>query len=321
MKTKFTELTGVKYPIMSGGMMWVSTKELVSAVANAGGFGVMTGLSFGTPELMVEEIRKLKDLTDKPFGINITFLPTLKPVPYADFVDAALAEGITIFETAGRSPEDVMPALKKAGAKVIHKCTSLKHALKAQKLGVDMISVDGFECAGHPGEDDVTSLVLLPIVAAALDIPVIASGGFGDGRGLVAAMALGAEGINMGTRFLATKEAPVHEKIKNNLVNSSEKDTKLILRTLKNTARVLSNKTSSLVVDMEAEGKGIMELAPHLSGLKGKEALETGDLENAILTAGQVTGLINDIPSVADLLETIVADAKRIINNRLPSMV
>ncbi len=321
MKTKFTELTGVKYPIMSGGMMWVSTKELVSAVANAGGFGVMTGLSFGTPELMVEEIRKLKDLTDKPFGINITFLPTLKPVPYADFVDAALAEGITIFETAGRSPEDVMPALKKAGAKVIHKCTSLKHALKAQKLGVDMISVDGFECAGHPGEDDVTSLVLLPIVAAALDIPVIASGGFGDGRGLVAAMALGAEGINMGTRFLATKEAPVHENIKNNLVNSSEKDTKLILRTLKNTARVLSNKTSSLVVDMEAEGKGIMELAPHLSGLKGKEALETGDLENAILTAGQVTGLINDIPSVADLLETIVADAKRIINNRLPSMV
>ena len=321
MKTKFTELTGVKYPIMSGGMMWVSTKELVSAVANAGGFGVMTGLSFGTPELMVEEIRKLKDLTDKPFGINITFLPTLKPVPYADFVDAALAEGITIFETAGRSPEDVMPALKKAGAKVIHKCTSLKHALKAQKLGVDMISVDGFECAGHPGEDDVTSLVLLPIVAAALDIPVIASGGFGDGRGLVAAMALGAEGINMGTRFLATKEAPVHEKIKNNLVNSSEKDTKLILRTLKNTARVLNNKTSSLVVDMEAEGKGIMELAPHLSGLKGKEALETGDLENAILTAGQVTGLINDIPSVADLLETIVADAKRIINNRLPSMV
>ena len=321
MKTKFTELTGVKYPIMSGGMMWVSTKELVSAVANAGGFGVMTGLSFGTPELMVEEIRKLKDLTDKPFGINITFLPTLKPVPYADFVDAALAEGITIFETAGRSPEDVMPALKKAGAKVIHKCTSLKHALKAQKLGVDMISVDGFECAGHPGEDDVTSLVLLPIVAAALDIPVIASGGFGDGRGLVAAMALGAEGINMGTRFLATKEAPVHENIKNNLVNSSEKDTKLILRTLKNTARVLNNKTSSLVVDMEAEGKGIMELAPHLSGLKGKEALETGDLENAILTAGQVTGLIHDIPSVADLLETIVADAKRIINNRLPSMV
>ena len=321
MKTKFTELTGVKYPIMSGGMMWVSTKELVSAVANAGGFGVMTGLSFGTPELMAEEIRKLKDLTDKPFGINITFLPTLKPVPYSDFVDAALAEGITIFETAGRSPEDVMPALKAANAKVIHKCTSLKHALKAQKLGVDMVSVDGFECAGHPGEDDVTSLVLLPIVAAALDIPVIASGGFGDGRGLVAAMALGAEGINMGTRFLATKEAPVHENIKNNLVNSSEKDTKLILRTLKNTARVLNNKTSSLVVDMEAEGKGIMELAPHLSGLKGKEALETGDLENAILTAGQVTGLIHDIPSVADLLETIVADAKRIINNRLPSMV
>ncbi|MDX2469464.1 MAG: nitronate monooxygenase [SAR324 cluster bacterium] len=321
MKTKFTELTGVKYPVMSGGMMWVSTKELVSAVANAGGFGVMTGLSFGTPDLMVDEIRKLRKMTDNPFGINITFLPTLKPVPYGDFVDAALAEGIRIFETAGRSPEDVMPALKAANAKVIHKCTSLKHALKAQALGVDMVSVDGFECAGHPGEDDVTSLVLLPIVAEALDIPVIASGGFGDGRGLVAAMALGAEGINMGTRFLATKEAPVHENIKNNLVNTSEKDTKLILRTLKNTARVLSNKTSNLVVSMEAEGKGIMDLAPHLSGLKGKVALETGDLENAILTAGQVAGLIHDIPSVQELIETIVADAKRIINNRLPSMV
>ena len=212
MENRFTELTGVKYPIMSGGMMWVSTKELVAPVANAGAFGVMTGLSFGTPEGLRTEIKALRELTDQPFGINLTFLPTLKPVPYGEFAEAALGEGVTIFETAGRSPEAVMPLFKKAGAKVIHKCTSLKHALKAQELGVDMISVDGFECAGHPGEDDITSLVLLPIVASALDIPVIASGGFGDGRGLVAALALGAEGINMGTRFLATVEAPVHQK-------------------------------------------------------------------------------------------------------------
>ena len=316
LKTRVTELLGIEYPIIQGGMQWVATAELASAVSNAGGLGIISALSFD-PEGLRQEILKARELTDKPFGVNLTFLPTLKPINYEDYIKVIIEEQVKIVETAGRNPEPYMKYFKDNGIKVIHKCTAVRFAKKAQEIGCDIVSIDGFECAGHPGEEDVTSLVLVPATVDAVDIPVIASGGFGDGRGLVAALALGAEGINMGTRFLATKEAPVHENIKRWLIEATERDTVLILRSLRNTARVLRNSVAEKVLQLEAEGAGIEKIGPLVSGLKGKEMLVTGDREKGILACGQVVGLIKDIPSVKELIERVVNEAKEIVEGRL----
>ena len=313
-KTKVTEMLNIEYPIIQGGMMWVSRAELASAVSNAGGLGIITALTFPSPEELGAEIRKTKDLTDKPFGVNLTFLPTLRPVNYDDYIDAILQEGVKVVETAGRSPESYMERLKTGGVRVIHKCTAVRFARTAQRIGCDLISIDGCECAGHPGEEDVTSLILIPRTVDSVDIPVIASGGFGDGRGLVAALALGASGVNMGTRFVATQEATVHPQIKEWLVRSSERDTMLILRSLRNTERVLRNAVSEKVFEMEKQGATLEELAPLISGQQGLEVLKTGELDQGIVSAGQVVGLIQNIPTVKQLIEDIVQEAEEIMS-------
>ena len=321
LKTRITEFFGIDYPIVQGGLMWIAKAELVSAVGNAGGIGFLTALTHETPEGLQNEIRKTRDMTDKPFGVNITFLPTLKPVDYGQYIDVCIAEGITFIETAGRNPEPYMEQMKAAGIKVTHKCTSVRHALKAERIGCDVVSIDGFECAGHPGEDDVTSLILIPITVDALNIPIIASGGFGDGRGLVAALALGADAMNMGTRFVATQEAPVHDGVKQALVNATERDTSLVMRTLRNTERVLTNSVSKKVLEIEATGTaGIMDIAPYVAGKQGLEMLKTGDTELGVLSAGQITGLIHDIPTVKELIDRIITDAQQIISERLAGM-
>ncbi len=314
LKTRVTELFNIKYPIIQGGMMWVSRAELVGAVSNAGGLGILTALTFSSPEELVAEIRKTKEITDKPFGVNFTFLPTLRQINYEEYIDAALGEGVRIVETAGRSPEPYMPRLKAAGVKVIHKCTAVRFARTAQRIGCDAVSIDGFECAGHPGEEDVTSLILIPLTADAVEIPVIASGGFADGRGLVAALALGAEGMNMGTRFLVTQESPVHPQVKQFLVQSSERDTMLVQRSLRNTARVLKNKVAEKVSQMEKEGATLEQLAPLISGQKEKEIFETGEIERGLLHCGQVVGHIRDIPTVKELIEKIISEAEEIMS-------
>ncbi|AUM14833.1 NAD(P)H-dependent flavin oxidoreductase [Ketobacter alkanivorans] len=323
MKTALTEMLGIEHPIVQGGMMHVGRAELAAAVSNAGGLGILTALTQPTPEDLTKEIARCREMTDKPFGVNITLLPTIKPVPYDEYAKAVIESGVKVVETAGRSPEPFMPAFKAAGIKVIHKCTSVRHALKAEKIGCDMVSIDGFECAGHPGEDDIPGLVLIPCAANMLKIPMIASGGFGDGRGLAAALALGAEGINMGTRFVATKEAPVHDNVKQRMVEASELDTALIFRTLNNTARVFKNSIATQVVEIEAQpgDTNFDDLAPLVAGVKGREVLDKGDLEYGIWTAGMVVGLIKDIPSCEDLIKTIVADAQEIIAARLGRMV
>lgn len=322
LKTRFTELFGVRHPVVQGGMQWVSRADLVAAVANAGALGFLTALTQPSPEKLLEEIKRTRELTQQPFGVNLTFLPTLKPVPYDEYVQAIVESGVKIVETAGRNPEAHMEALKGAGIKIIHKCTSVRHAKKAEKIGCDAISIDGFECAGHPGEDDIPGLVLIPCTADQVGIPMIASGGFGDGRGLAAALALGADGINMGTRFMATQEAPIHENVKRQLVAGDEKQTALILRSLRNTARVFSNSVAQKVVEVESEeGTGIADLAPYVSGQKGQELLENGDMEQGIWTAGMVMGLIRDVPTVAELVERIVAEAEAIIGERLKALV
>lgn len=321
LKTKITELFGIDHPIVQGGMMWLSKSELVSAVAEAGGIGFMTALTFPSPDDLAAEIRKTRKRTDKPFGVNLTFLPTLIEIDYGAYIDVLEGEGVRFIETAGRNPEPYMERLKSADMTVVHKCTSVRHALKAQRIGCDVISIDGFECAGHPGEDDVTSLVLIPLAVDALDVPVIASGGFGDGRGLVAALALGADAINMGTRFVATQEAPLHDSVKQALVNASERDTRLIMRTLRNTERVLTNSVVDKVLEIEAKGNTkIEDIAPYVSGLRGLEMYETGDTEYGVLAAGQVTGLIRDIPSVKDLIDGIVRDAEAIMSTRFNAL-
>ena len=316
-------MLGIQHPIVQGGMMHVGRAELASAVSNAGGLGILTALTQPTPEDLTKEIARCREMTDKPFGVNITLLPTINPVPYDEYAQAAIEGGIKVIETAGRSPEAFMPAFKAAGIKVIHKCTSVRHALKAEKIGCDMVSIDGFECAGHPGEDDIPGLVLIPCAANVLKIPMIASGGFGDGRGLAAALALGADGINMGTRFVATQEAPVHENVKQRMVEASELDTALIFRTLKNTARVFKNSIAEKVVEIEAlpGDTDFKDLQPLVAGVKGREVLDKGDLEYGIWTAGMVVGLIKDIPTCEELLRTIVADAQEIIAARLAGMV
>ncbi|MCU0604088.1 MAG: nitronate monooxygenase [Desulfobacterales bacterium] len=322
LKTPITEFFGVDRPIVQGGLMWVATAELVSAVSNAGGMGFMTALTFPDAERLREEIRKCREMTEKPFGVNLTFLPTLRPPDYPALIRVCIEERIRFIETAGRNPEPYLPQIKSAGIKVIHKCTSVRHAMKAEKIGCDAISIDGFEAAGHPGEDDVTTLILVPLVRDAVGVPIIASGGFADGRGLVAALALGADGMNMGTRFVATREAPVHENLKQALVRRSETETRLIMRSLRNTERVLHNRAAEKVLEIESRGDTrIQDLIPYVSGLAGREMLEAGDVEKATMAAGQCIGLIRDIPTCRELLDRIMAEAEEIIKNRLTRML
>lgn len=322
-KTRMTELLGIEHPIVQGGMQGVGLAEMASAVSNAGGLGILTALTQPTPEDLSKEIARCREMTDKPFGVNLTILPTINPVPYEEYAAASIDAGIKIIETAGRNPEPFMPQFKAAGIKVIHKCTSVRHAIKAEKVGVDAVSVDGFECAGHPGEDDVPNLVLLPAAAQALSIPFLASGGLGNGKGLAAALCLGADGINMGTRFMATQEAPVHENLKQAMVNATERDTALIFRTLHNTARVFKNAVAQEVVTIEASDgdTDFNDIAHLVAGARGRAAMADGDIDGGIWTAGQVIGLINDIPTCQQLLDDIVNDAEDIIKNRLGSMV
>lgn len=321
-KTRFTEMFGVKHPVVQGGMQWVGRAELVSAVANAGALGFLTGLTQPTPDDLYKEIQRCKQMTDKPFGVNLTILPTINPVPYDEYRDAIIRGGIKIVETAGNNPAPHLPAFKAAGVKVIHKCTAVRHAIKAQTIGVDCISIDGFECAGHPGEDDVPGLILIPAAADKIKIPMLASGGFADGRGLVAALALGADGINMGTRFMCTKEAPIHQAMKDQIVANDERQTDLIFRTLHNTARVAKNAISQQVVKIEKDGQTrggakFEEVRDLVAGKRGRAALEDGAIDDGIWSAGQVQGLIHDIPSCKDLVDRIVSEAEAIIRKRL----
>jgi nitronate monooxygenase len=317
-KTRFTELFGIEHPIIQGGMQRVSTAELVAAVANAGGLGFLSALTQPTPQDLAAEIKRTQALTDKPFGVNITILPTLTPPPYAEYAQVIVDSGVKIVETAGRSPEPFMAMFNAAGVKVIHKCTSVKHALKAQAIGCTAVTIDGFEAAGHPGEDDIPSLVLTPRAVDALDIPVIACGGFSDARGLVTALAMGAEAVSMGTRFVATAEAPVHDNLKLKLVEASEQDTQLIFRKFRNTARVFKNSVSSEVAQIEArEGSDFSDVADLVAGSRGAVVLESGDLEHGIWWAGISAGLIYDIPTVEQLISGIMTDAEKIIRQRL----
>jgi len=311
MKTRITELLGIRYPIIQGGMMWVGRAEMAAAVSNAGGLGILTALTQPTPEALGEEIERCRTLTDQPFGVNLTLLPSINPPPYERYLDVIIASGVKVLETAGNNPGEFIARAKAAGMTVIHKCVAVRHALKAQSLGVDAVSIDGFECAGHPGEDDVSGLVLIPLAARRLQVPVIASGGIADGEGMAAALALGAEGVNMGTRFCATREAPIHENIKRALVGATERDTRLIFRTLHNTARVLRNPISEEVVSIEKRGNAQFEDIRHLvAGARGRTALESGAADDGIVTAGQCVGLIDDIPSCAELLERMVRDCR-----------
>jgi len=314
-KTRITELFDIKYPITQGGMMWISRAELVAAVSNAGGLGIITAFTFPTPQGLADEIKKTRELTDKPFGVNITLLPTLRPVDIDGYLNTVIDSGVKIVETAGRSPEPYMERLKGAGVKVIHKCTAVRFARTAQRIGCDAVSIDGFECAGHPGEEDVTSLVLIPLTADAVEIPIIASGGFGDGRGLVAALALGAEAVNMGTRFMATKEAPGHPEVKEILTTVSERDTVLVLRSFRNTMRALRNPTSEKVLEMEMQGADIHQLESLISGRVGLKLLEEGDTDNGLLSVGQIVGLVHDIPTVKELIDRIMKEAEEVVSS------
>ncbi|UVE18720.1 nitronate monooxygenase [Pseudomonas sp. LS44] len=311
MKTRITEMLGIQYPIIQGGMMWVGRAEMAAAVSNAGGLGIITALTQPTPEDLAREIERCRSMTDKPFGVNLTLLPSINPPPYAKYLDVIIESGVKVLETAGNNPGEHIARAKAAGLKVIHKCVAIRHALKAQSLGVDAVSIDGFECAGHPGEEDIGGLVLIPLAVQVLSIPVVASGGIADGRGMAGAMALGAEGVNMGTRFCATQEAPIHDNIKQALVTASERDTNLVLRTLKNTSRVLKNTTSDEVVSIERKGGAQFEDVRHLmTGQRGRVSLETGTPDDGILAAGQCVGLINDVPTCAELLERMVAECR-----------
>jgi NAD(P)H-dependent flavin oxidoreductase YrpB (nitropropane dioxygenase family) len=304
-------------------MQWVGLAELASAVSNGGGLGIITALTQPTPGDLLKEIERCQSMTDKPFGVNLTILPTIKPVPYDDYAQAIVDSGVKIVETAGRNPEPYLPMFKEAGIKVIHKCTSIRHSLKAEKIGCDAVSVDGFECAGHPGEDDVTNMILLPLAAKRLKIPFLASGGLGDGRGLAAALAMGADGINMGTRFMVTKEAPIHDNVKQKMIEATELDTELIYRSFRNTARVFKNSVAEQVVEIESRpGETKFEdIQPLVQGVKGRELFDGGDLDKGIWSAGMVVGLIDDNPSCEELVARIVAEAEDILSNRLREMI
>ncbi|WP_433507650.1 NAD(P)H-dependent flavin oxidoreductase [Pseudonocardia halophobica] len=321
MRTRFTELFGVEHPIAQGGMQWVGRAPLVAAVADAGGLGFITALTQPTPEDLRAEIRRCRELTDKNFGVNLTILPAITPPPYAEYRQVIIDEGVPFVETAGSNPIEHLEHFHSAGIKVIHKCTSVRHGVKAQNLGVDALSIDGFECAGHPGEDDVPGLILLPAAADALEIPFIASGGFGDGRGLAAALALGADGINMGTRFMATVESGIHQNVKDRLVEAGERDTQLIFRQLRNTARVADNAVSREVVEKLKAGAQFEDIRDLVAGKRGAIVYETGDLDHGIWSAGMVQALIRDIPTCEELITRIVRDAEEIITGRLAGMV
>jgi len=320
LRTRFTELFGVEHPIVQGGMQWVGRAEFVASVSNAGALGILTALTQPSPDELGREIDKTRQLTNKPFGVNLTILPTLKPVPYDDYLEVIIDSGVKIIETAGRSPGPYMERLKQAGIKVIHKCTSVKHALKAEQLGVDVVSIDGFECAGHPGENDIPGLVLFPRATEEVKIPVIASGGIADARGLVAALALGCEGVNMGSRFLATREAPIHDSIKQQILQADENSTKLIFRPLRNTLRIFDNSVAKHILEMEAAGKGIDEIGPVASGQKGRIVFEQGSREAGVWAAGISIGLVHDVPTVEELISRMVREASAIIKERLPRM-
>ena len=321
MKTRLTEMLGIETPIICGGMMRVGTAELAAAASNAGALGVMTALTLPTPELLKAEIEKCRSLTDKPFGVNLTVGVVATEVNYDDYVDVILDSGVKIIETAGRSPEPFMARFKASGAKVIHKCVAVRHALKAERVGVDVVSIDGFECAGHPGEQDVGGLVLFPAAAQALKIPVVASGGIADGRGLAAALALGCEGINMGSRFMVTQEAPIHEGIKQKIVEMDENQTRLIFRSYRNTARVYRNSVADQVAEVEAAGGDFGQVHHLVSGKNQDKAWSTGDIEAGMVTVGMSGGLINDIPTCKELVNNIMTDAEQIISGRLAAMV
>jgi nitronate monooxygenase len=322
LKTRFTELVGIEYPIVQGGMMWVGRAELAAAVSNAGGLGILTALTQPTPDALREEIARCRSMTDKPFGVNLTILPSVKPPPYAQYREAIIDSGVKIVETAGYNPQEHVAHFKEHGIIVLHKCTAVRHALSAERMGVDVISIDGFECAGHPGEDDTPGLILIPAAADKLKIPMIASGGFADGRGLVAALSLGADGINMGTRFCATLEAPIHPRVKQLLVDNDERGTHLIFRAFRNTARVCKSSVSDRVVDiLKQPGAKFEDVADLVRGAQGRVTLETGDLDAGLIWAGQVQGLIHDIPSVAELMERVMTEARDLIRTRLPNML
>ena len=322
-KTKITEMFGIKHPIIQGGMHYVGFAEMASAVANAGGLGIITGLTQKSPEDLAKEIAKCHEMTDKPFGVNLTFLPGFQEPDYPGYIQAIVEGGIKIVETAGRSPEAYMPDLKGAGIKVIHKCTSVRHSLKAEKIGCDAVSVDGFECGGHPGEDDIPNMILLPRAAEELSIPFVASGGMGNGQQLAAALSMGADGINMGTRFIATKEAPVHQNVKEALVAASELDTKLIMRPLRNTERVLANGAVDKILEKEkalGDDIQITDIMDEVAGVYPK-IMQEGTMDAGAWSCGMVAGLINDIPTCSDLVERIVSDAEEIIKARLSKFV
>jgi nitronate monooxygenase len=318
-KTAITELFGIQHPIIQGGMHYVGFAELAAAVSNAGGLGIITGLTQRTPEHLAKEIARCRDMTDEPFGVNLTFLPTFSTPPYPEYIAAIREGGVKIVETAGRSPEQYMPALKAAGIKVIHKCTSVRHSLKAEKIGCDAVSVDGFECGGHPGEDDIPNMILLPRAADELKIPFVASGGMADARSLVAALAMGAAGMNMGTRFIATKEAPVHPNVKKALVEATELDTRLVMRALRNTERVLKNKGVDQLLEIERERGGALKIEDihgQVAGVYPKVMVD-GDMDAGAWSCGMVVGLINDVPTVKELIDRIMAEAETIIRQRL----
>lgn len=323
MKTIITEMFGIEHPIIQGGMHYVGFAELAAAVSNAGGLGIITGLTQKTAADLANEIARCKDMTDKPFGVNITFLPSLAAPDYPAYVKAIIDGGVKIVETAGRNPQQVLPYLKEAGIKVIHKCTSVRHALKAQSIGCDAVSVDGFECGGHPGEDDIPNMILLPRAADELEIPFVSSGGMADGRSLVASLAMGAAGMNMGTRFIATQEAPVHQNVKDAILRATELDTRLVMRPLRNTERVMNNaaverlltKEKNLGADLKIE-----DIIEEVAGVYPSIMLE-GDMDAGAWSCGMVVGLINDIPTCQELIDRIMKEAEQIINVRLRGLL
>jgi NADH:quinone reductase (non-electrogenic) len=319
-ETRVTELLGIQAPIVQGGMQWVGRAELAAAVSNAGALG--TALTQPTPEALAGETRRCRSMTDRPFGVNLTILPSMSAPPYVEYRGAIIDSGVKVVETAGANPREHIEDFKKHGIRVIHKCTSVRHAITAERLGVDVISIDGFECAGHPGEDDVPGLVLIPATADRVSIPIIASGGFADGRGLAAAFALGADGITLGTRFCATQEAPIHERVKQLIIDNDERSTHVIFRRLRNTARVCRTSVSERVVEiLKRPDATFADVADLARGAKGREALETGNLDAGLIWAGQSQGLIHDIPTVAQLIERIVREARDIMQRRLPGII
>lgn len=327
MKTRITELFGIKHPVIQGGMHYVGYAELASAVSNAGGLGIITALTQPTPRDLAKEIARCHQMTDQPFGVNLTFLPAFATPPYPEYIDAIIDGGIRIVETAGRNPAEHLPRLKQAGVKIIHKCTSVRHSLKAQSIGCDAVSVDGFECGGHPGEDDIPNMILLPRAAEELSIPFVASGGLANGRSLVAALALGADGINMGTRFIATKEAPVHENVKKALVAATELDTRLIMRPLRNTERVLSNRAVEEILQIErqkaaaGEQIGIEDVRHLVAGKENRKVLQQGEMDAGAWSCGMVAGLIHDVPTCKELIDGIMKEANSLIRERLAGML